>query len=180
MTVTPETHTPSFEDIPQESAPAAAVPPVPAEVDKPDIEVILATPTDLQVEGIPAQVKRLKSREFFALLRVLTNGLGSSIHLFKLDTKNPSALQAEIVAMAVMAIPNAFDDFVDFVQHIVDAKDPKRTPDLKALLENPEIDVIIDVITVLAEQEKDDIVALGGKAKAALSKIQSVYAPIGN
>lgn len=178
MTVTPETpSTPSFEAPTDTTIPAQ---PVPAEESKPDIEVILATPTDLQVEGIPAVVKRLKSREFFALLRVLTNGLGSSIHLFKLDTRNPSALQAEIVAMAVMAIPNAFDDFVDFVQHIVDAKDPKRTQDLKALLDNPEIDVILDVITVLAEQEKDDIVALGGKAKAALTRIQSVYAPIGN
>lgn len=161
----------------ESTTPAAAESEV--EETKPDIEVILATPGNLVIEGIPAQVKRLKSREFFGLLRVLTNGLGTNIHLFKLDTSNPEALQGEIVAMAVMAIPNAFDDFASFVQIIVEPKDRKQAQELRDVLDNPDPEVLIDVLTILAEQEKDDIIGLGGKAKAALTKIQSVYAPIG-
>jgi hypothetical protein len=35
--------------------------------------------------------------------------------------------------------------------------------------------VLLDVLFVMAEQEKDDLYALVGKARAALAKIQSLY-----
>ena len=140
-----------------------------------DIEAILPDAQDYEIDGIPARVKRLKSREFLALLRVLTNGAGA--HFGSMDLSGDAEeVGAKIAGLAIMAIPNAAEEFTDLLTLVVEAKDRARSGDLAKALQNPDIDVLIDVITIIAEQEKDDIASLVGKARAALTKIQSLYA----
>lgn len=142
-----------------------------------DLDLILPDPTEFEVEGIPAVVRRLKSREFLHLMRVLTTGLGSGIRDIDLHLDDEDELKADIVALFMLAVPNAIDDFGLLMLSIVDAKDKKQQGDLQKVMQNPEVEVLLDVLTIVAEQEKDDLAHLLGKARAALAKIQSLYKP---
>lgn len=140
----------------------------------PDLEAILPDPTAYEVEGIPANVKRLKSREFLALLRVITNGAGA--HMGSFDFSGDSdEVSGKLVGLAIVAIPNAAEEFTDLLQLVVEPKNRSDANALSKALQNPDIDVLLDVITIIAEQEKDDLTELVGKARAALTKIQSLY-----
>lgn len=142
----------------------------------PDIEPILAASTEtFAVNGIPCQVKRIKSREFLALMRVITKGLGGNVARFKFSMDDADEAQAQILALLLMAIPNAIDEFADLLMGMVQAKDRTQQGAVMAEMQNPDVDVLMDAITVLLEQEKDDMVALVGKARASLTKIQGLY-----
>lgn len=144
-----------------------------------DLEAILPEATELLVEGIPAAVRRLKAKEFFALLRVLTNGMGPGIANVDFS-KDRDEMAGQFVGLLLSAVPNAAEEFTQFLTLVVEAKDPKQNAALQKCMANPELETMIDVLTVVAEQEAPDLQSLVGKAQAALKKIQSVYqTPIG-
>jgi hypothetical protein len=144
-----------------------------------DLDTITPAPAgEILVDGIRARVKRLKSREFLGLVRVLTLGLGPNIGSFKLDG-DEDEVKGQVVAMFIMAIPEAIDEFGQFLFTVVEPVDKTDGNALQKSMQNPEIDVLLDIITVIAEQEVDDFRSLVGKAKAALMRIQSVYRPTG-
>ena len=150
-----------------------------AKAETPDLEEILPSEEELTIEGMPVVVKRLKSREFFALLKIITNGLGQNISQFSLSMDDEEEMKSTVVAMAVLAIPNALEEFVDFMREIVAAKHVIDQHKVYAALENPEIEDSINVITVIIAQEAGDFVSLVGKAKAAFARIPSVSRPTG-
>lgn len=143
----------------------------------PDLEAILPEEAPFEVEGIPAVVKRLKAKEFLQLVRVLTVGLGNGVRDVDLSSGTEEEIQTRVVGMFLAAIPEAVPEFGEFLLTIVEAKEPRQKNDLRKAMENPEIDVMLDVLTIVAIQEKDDIRSLVGKAKGALTRIQSVYRP---
>lgn len=146
---------------------------------KPDLDVIMPVGGRIEVEGIPARVRRLRTREFLTLLRVVTAGMGPAISKVQLSTDDPEKLQSELLGLFLVAAPNALDEFGEFLLSIVE---PERAADQGALTKamvNPEAGVLIDILTVVAEQEKDDLVVLAGKGRAAIARIQSVYRPAG-
>lgn len=144
------------------------------EVETTDFDAILPEPERVEVEGIPVTVRRLKAKEFFALLRVITSGLGSNIGQLSLDG-DEEEMKGQIVGLLIAAVPNAAEEFVDFLHLVIDPIDSKQTGALNRAMDNPELETVIDVLTAVAEQEAGDIAALVGKAGAALKKIQSVY-----
>jgi hypothetical protein len=147
-----------------------------AEPDKvPDLEVILPQGGVVEVAGIRARVRRLKTREFLTLLRVITSGMGPAISRITLTPDDPEKLQGELIGLFLVAVPNAIDEFAEFLLSIVEAETAKDQPALAKEMVNPDPEVLLDVLTVLAEQEKDDLAVLAGKGKAALARIQSVY-----
>jgi hypothetical protein len=139
-----------------------------------DLEAIMPVSTELLVEGIPCTVRRLKAKEFFALLRVLTNGMGSGIERVNFGA-GEDEMRGQFLGLFLAAVPNASEEFVDFLKLVVEPKDSKRQGDLNKAMANPELETVMDVLTVVAEQEAPDLQALLGKAQAALKKIQSVY-----
>lgn len=145
----------------------------------PDLEVIVPSEGTFVVDGITARVKRLKSKEFLGLIRVLTLGLGPSIGQFDLSGKDEEEVQGKVIAMFIMAIPEAIDEFGEFLFSVVEPVDKSQDGQLHLAMKNPDMDVLLEVITVIAEQEADDFASLVGKAKAALTRIQSVYRPTG-
>jgi hypothetical protein len=148
-------------------------------VEKPvDLEAIVTTPGVIEVDGIPARVRRLKSKEFLGLIRVLTLGLGPNIQHVKLEG-DKDEVTGQVIAMFMMAIPEAVEEFGQFMFKIVEPVDPKQAVQLARAMDNPEIDTLLDLITTVAEQEAPDFASLVGKAKAALTRIQSVYRPTG-
>lgn len=146
-----------------------------AKIEKPvDIEAILPNGGKVDVEGIPCTVRRLKSREFLQLVRVLTAGLGPAVTQFDLSG-DEGELQGKMLAMILMAIPEAADEFGDFVFSIVDPVDKADKNDLREKLKNPEIDVLLDVLTLVTIQEAADFKGLVGKVKAAMKLVQTAY-----
>lgn len=139
-----------------------------------DLEGILPAEEELLIEGIPATVKRLKAKEFFALLRILTNGMGANIANVDFGS-DKEEVKAHFLGLFIAAVPNAADEFVDFLHLVVEPKNSQQTGELNRAMVNPELETVIDVLTVVAEQEAPDIADLVGKAQAALKKIQSVY-----
>lgn len=151
------------------------------ETDDKDVEAI--APTDgrvtLTIDGDPVacRVRRLKTREFLALLRVITNGLGPMLGQVSIDLSDEEAVQRDLSALLLLALPNAVDEFVEFLRTVVEPVDKRRTATVAAyLIENPEIDDLIPVFEQIATQEKDDLIVLAGKAQAMWSRLKTVYA----
>ena len=142
---------------------------------KPDLEVILPVGGIVVVEGIEARVRRLKSREFLSLIRVVTTGMGPAIGQISLSPDDPEALQGELIGLFLVAVPNAIDEFAEFLMSIVEAVKPSEQGRVVKEMVNPDAEVLLDILTVLAEQEKDDLSMLAGKARAAIARIQTVY-----
>ena len=141
----------------------------------PDLEAIVPEPGELEVEGVPAQVKRLKAFEFLALMRCITRGLGGGLASVRIDTSDSDAMQQDIAALMFAAIPNAIGEFGQFLFAIVEPRDTATEDQKKALqkvMRDPEIETLMDVLGVMILQEKDDLAVLAGKAQAWLAKIQ--------
>ena len=154
------------------------VSPKKSETKVPDLEVILPVAGEVTVDGIPCRVRRLKTREFLALLRVLTAGLGPAIGQVNVDVTNGDTVGRDLSALMVLALPNAVDEFALFLTLIVAPKDTSRAGEVTAYLaDNPELDVLLDVFETVAVQEQDDLAALGGKAQAMWSRLGNLYRP---
>lgn len=165
--------------LPEPEAPAA--PPAEEKPEHlPDLDVIVPDLENLVIAGIPVTINRLKSREFFKLIRVFTNGLGSSFDMFNIDTSDRKELVATISAMAVFAIPNALEEFIDFAAEICKPQTPSDAGALALVMHNPDPDDLLWVIAAMARQEADDFVSLVKKAQAAIKMMpQRVARPTG-
>lgn len=145
---------------------------------QPDLEVIVPEPGRVVIDGIDCQIRRLKTREFLLLMRVITKGLGSGLSAVSIDFTDEESVGRDLAALMVLALPNAFEEFVEFLQAIVEPVDPRKNAALaKAIGDNPDVDVLLDVFEVMAVQEKDDLAALAGKAQAMWSRVVQVYRP---
>lgn len=146
-----------------------------AQEDLKDLEVILAEPGHLEINGIPCEVKRLKAREFFGLMNVLSVGVGGNLAGMNFDTENQKEFAAQLIGILPIAIANAVDPFIIFVRKLVFADDPTRQNELFQYLEDPEVSDLIDILNVVLEQEADTIWELVGKAQAFVGNAKKVF-----
>lgn len=139
-----------------------------------DLGVILPEPGKMEIGGIPVEVRRLKTREFLLLMRVITGGMGASMRDIRLNTKDEEAMVADLISIVMLAIPFAIEEFGEFVISIVEAKNKhEHAAQLRQALENPEIEDLMNIIGIVVEQERDDLGVLAGKARAWIAKIQT-------
>jgi hypothetical protein len=120
-----------------------------------DVEVIIPVPGELVIDGIAVNVNRLKTREFMGLLRILTRGSSPILGQFEFSD-NPRDLTVQLMTLLTFALPEQPDDFIGFIQTIVSPKKPEDQGAVLAALLNPELGVMVDVMTVLAAQEAED------------------------
>lgn len=137
-----------------------------------DLDLILPEGGIVEIDGIKARVKRLKTYEFLGLMRVITNGLGPSLGQHEWDTSDEEQLKADLVAMVITAMPNAAEEFIVFLRSVLEPVDPDQAAALALAMRNPDPIDSIDVIGVLVDQEAPDLSVLAGKARAWISKIQ--------
>lgn len=115
--------------------------------------------------GEVIEIKRLKARQFFKLLRIITRG--ASHLLGNLKMANPEDFIAQLMAITIMAIPEAEEETVDFIWTMTDAsdldtKDPRRTYVWNQICgPEAEIEDWIMIIETIFSQEKDDLIGLG-------------------
>lgn len=148
-------------------------------VDEPveDLDSILPDPTKLVVAGIPVWIRRLQTRELLLAIRAITAGMG--VGLTRIDLTGDLEEQMPVIAgLLITAIPDAPDEFLGLLRAVTvprETADAKARDDLAAIMANPPIDVTMDVLLAILVQEKDDLMALVGKARQMLSYVQALY-----
>ncbi len=161
------------------SAEATTAPPADTPQVSADLDTILADPSHFTVpdetgQPIPVVLRRLKSREFFALLRVFTGQFGGFLQRQQW-AGTPEEVGAQVVGMLIAMLPEVDGEFLAFIRLVLDPADQADATRLTAALDNPEVEVLIDLAEHLAVAEKDDVVSLTGKATAAFRRMQSLY-----
>lgn len=171
------TETQPTDVMPEVQPPGTVDPPIEPGSETEDIETIFPFPKRLEINGVDCAVRRLKTREFLSLVNVMTTGLSGSLSEITIDLTDPEAVATDISALMMLAIPRAVDEFSVFLRQIVDPIDPAKAAVVGAyLMDNPDVDVMLDVFEIVATQEQDDLVTLVGKAQAMWSRVAPLYA----
>jgi len=134
--------------------------------------------------GYEVGIQRLKTRQFFRLLKVLTRGVGPAVVQSGLDfSKDPEAFGQTLLAMTLMAIPEAEQQFIDFLTSmctplglhegagLTKAQREDNQAAVNELVEelnNPELDDLLDLAEAIVRQEAPEIQALGKRVASLL------------
>jgi hypothetical protein len=140
--------------------------------------------------GFTVEVVRMRTRQFFRLLRVLTHGAGPALMRTGLDfAAEPSEFASKLLMLVVMSIPDAEQDAIAFLASMckptgvidkpVSQMTKQETADNQALwdrfndeLHNPDLTDTIDLIEVIVRQESPELQALGKKLERVFSLFQ--------
>ena len=137
--------------------------------------------------GYEVAIQRLKTRQFFRLLKVLTRGVGPAMVQSGLDFgQEKEAFGQNLLAMTLMAIPEAEQQFIEFLQSMCtppglhEARGAARLTKQQAEdnnaaitemieeLNNPELDDLLDLAEAIVRQEAPEIQALGKRVASLL------------
>jgi hypothetical protein len=140
----------------------------------PDLEVILPPPGTCVLDGMECRVKPLKTREFFAVMGIITTGLGGGA-LQDMSAENADELRGEIVGAVLVALPVAVEPFLALVKDITEPVRKEDAVALRQYLDNPAPEDLLVVIDCVIDNEKDNVWSLVGKAKAYLARWQKTF-----
>lgn len=143
-----------------------------------DADVILPEPTPIVVGDIKCEVRRLKTREFLALMKVLLRGVGSGL-IGVFQEEDEQVMMGRLTGAILVAIPEAEDEFIEFVKKIVVAQDGRQQKKLSEYLDNPEIDEMMEIARVIIENEAQDFARLGKDARAWWGTMRQTFRPEG-
>lgn len=135
--------------------------------------------------GYEVGLQRLKTRQFFRLLKVLTRGVGPAMLQSLNFSEDPEGFGRNLLAMTLMAIPEAEQQFIEFLQsmckpiglHEPDGRQltkKEREENSDAITEmveelnNPELDDLLDLAEAIVKAEAGDIQALGKRVASLL------------
>jgi hypothetical protein len=134
--------------------------------------------------GTRVRVLSLKMRQLFRLLRIVTRGGAQYLPLLRdalltSDENSAEAFGTQLLAIALIALPEAEDEAVQFVQSVVEPADlhirnDKQSRELNeqlrsaldAELDNPDLNDLVTILETVINREKDDLVALGKRLGA--------------
>lgn len=151
-----------------------------------DVDALSPSPEFLTLEsGLGVRVERLRTRGMFKLLKIVTRGGGPILMQMPLNFEDSEAFMGQLLAVVVMAIPEAEDEAIDFIRSMVTPADfdanakskadiQKNKDAFEALmreLDDPAPSDTISIISKIIENEANDIQALG-KQLAAVLKTQ--------
>lgn len=151
---------------------------VTAAPEKDEMERLLEDPSGpfALASGTAFNIRQLRLRELLRLLRIVTRGASMAMPALNFNFENPDEFVQSFLALVVFSIPEAEDETVDFVQSMVDPiltgheeTDARSRLALLNELENPELDDIITIITIIIATEGRDLAALGKRLRSMLS-----------
>lgn len=143
-------------------------------------------PTVLKFKtGFEVEVLRLRTRQFFRLLKILTHGAGPGLLQLRLDPSDPTAFGQQMVTLMLLSIPDAEQDAISFLASMCRPLGIKDKPDSQLTkqekedngnlwerfteeLHNPDPWDTIDLVEAIIRQEADDIQALGKRLASML------------
>lgn len=138
--------------------------------------------------GTPVRVVPLRMRQLFRLLRIITRGGAQYIPMLReawATAEGDDAAEVfgtQLLAVALIALPEAEDESVEFVQSVVepaamltrnDKQSREHNASLRAALDqelyNPLPDDLVTIIEAVILNNKDDLVSLGKRLGAMMS-----------
>ena len=157
-----------------------------SELDRLDPQPVLCEFTT----GFTVEVVRMRTRQFFRLLRILTHGAGPAMMQAGLDfNAGGQQFVTQLLTLVVMSIPDAESEAIAFMSSmckpagIVDKPESQLTKQEsasnKALFEqfgqemhNPDLEDTIDLIELIIRQEAPELQALGKKLQKTFTLFQ--------
>lgn len=138
-------------------------------------------------DGRKVEIQRLKLRQLFRLLRIITRGGAGYLPMLRealagasSDEDRAEAFGTQLIAIALIALPEAEDEAVEFIMSVVEPegilpgrdKHTVKTNDelrqsLAEYLYNPEPEDAITIIESVINREKTDLVSLGKRLMAS-------------
>jgi hypothetical protein len=160
--------------------------------ENPDIATIASEPNEVTLEdGTVVSINRLKTREMMSLLKILTRGAGAVLGEVGLSSDmEPGEFTGTLLSATVLAIPEAEDEAIEFVNRMVSPTgivtarklskpeqeiNEEKYTHLAEILDNPEIIDLITIISKVVEIEAPHIQSLG-KSLAAIWKVTQTAA----
>jgi hypothetical protein len=137
--------------------------------------------------GFPVEIVRLRTRQFFRLLRVLTHGAGPAMMQAGLNFRDdPTEFTSKFLMLVLMSIPDAETEAIAFLQSMCkpaglsekaesqQSKQEKednqaRWDEFNKELFNPELGDTIDLIEAIVRQEAPELQALGKRLEGMLA-----------
>jgi hypothetical protein len=135
------------------------------------------------VSGLRLNVQRLKTRQLFKLVKIITSGAGGLLGTLDFSGEDASDFAGQLLAITVVAIPEAEDEAIEFIRSMVTPADTvtgkltkKQIEANDALLvqmftelENPELDDLISIFEKVFANESDHIQSLGKRLMSILA-----------
>jgi hypothetical protein len=141
--------------------------------------------------GFEVEVLRLRTRQFFRLLRILTHGAGPALTRANLNfAGDAAAFGQQLLTLTVMSIPDAEQEAVQFLASmcrptgIVDKPDSQLSKaeregnqvlwdQFNDELHNPDLEDTLDLIEVIIRREAPELQALGKKLQRTFKLFQA-------
>lgn len=137
--------------------------------------------------GTKVEIQRLKLRQLFRLLRIITRGGAAYLPMLRealttgtSDEERANEFGTQLIAIALVALPEAEDEAVEFIMSVVEPhgllkgknkadfqRNDEMRQNLAEELYNPEPEDAITIIESVVNREKGDLVALGKRLMAA-------------
>lgn len=162
--------------------------------DDSELDRIDPQPAEVKLStGFTVEVVRMRTRQFFRLLRVLTHGAGPQLAQAGLDfSADPGEFAQKLLTLVVMSIPDAEQEAIAFLSSMcrpagatdkpASQMSKQETEDNQALwglfgteLHNPDLGDTLDLIEVIIRQEAPELQALGKK----LQKVMALFSRTG-
>jgi hypothetical protein len=161
-----------------------------------DVDILEGEPTTVELsDGREVDIQRLKTRQLFKLLKIVTRGGADLVGNLRLpdSSDDTSEFTTQLLALVAFSIPEAEDEAIEFIQSMVlpvgtDLKPKNRAAreanqelfdELSTFLANPEIEDTIAIIEAIVRIESKDIQRLG-KRLAATFKVTAAATPVKN
>ncbi len=156
-----------------------------------ELDALDPIPAEVTLEsGLTIELERLKSRQFFKLLRIVTSsGAIPQLANSGIFSMNPdvdaSEFTAQFVTVVLMCVPEAEDQTIEFIRSMAhptglrlgrrlnkqdDEHNMALWAEFEAELDNPELGDLITIIEAIVKREAADIQALG-KRLASMFKL---------
>lgn len=154
-----------------------------------EIDRLDPVPTTITLmSGMKVDIQRLKLRQLFRLLRIITRGGAQYLPMLRDafttadDEDRSEAVGIQLMAIAIIALPEAENEAIDFLRSVIEpngmpvgsdkATKAAREQAYDALdkeLANPEPDDAISILEAVVEREKSDLAALGKRVGTAIT-----------
>jgi hypothetical protein len=195
----------SEDDVPSEPEPEVEAPapesehPLEVEATEEPVETPLeeldridpAPDTFTFTDGTQVGLERLRTRQFFKMMRIFTHGSIDILAAINLDPRKMSAeaFTENLIAVLLFAVPESEQESIDFLRSLVKPKvgaipNDTAPADLgkateaalreaeakvNALFENPELDDLLGLVEAVVRREAPEIKALGKRVAQMMS-----------
>lgn len=149
-----------------------------------ELDALTAEPKALALaSGLEIEIERLKTRQLFKFVKIVTSGAGGLLGSLNLSSEGDSSeFAGQLLALTLVAIPEAEDEAIDFIRSLVrpaglvvsakskkdQARNEELFQELYAELENPELEDLFTIFEQLISVEAEHVQALGKRLLSVL------------